>query len=112
MTAAVKLHNLSDGYIDEVIVENIDNKQCFTYIDNQMNNCEICIYDDGICLFRQCKDHLLELHLKDSAYAKITTEQGIVRIDIKVVDFHSNSDILLVHYLIDDEERAIEVKYY
>ncbi len=112
MTASVTLHNLSSDERDEVIAADIEERNCFTYIDNQNCACQFCVYDDGICFFRQAEDHLTELHLKDTGYAKITTEEGILRFDAKVVDFKLNDDILVMHYILNDEDRIIRIDYY
>ena len=63
-------------------------------------------------MFRQTNDYLIELHLLDKQYAKITSAEGIIKFDIKVLDFKINSDILIMIYLIEDEERIIEIEYY
>lgn len=112
MTVAVVLNNLSDGYSEEVIIENVENRTCFSYTDNDKNNCEMCVYDDGICFFKESDDHILELHLRDNYYAKITTVEGILKFDAKVVDFNVNNDILVMRYIVNDEERIIEIRYY
>ena len=111
MKASVSLSHPESGYFDEVFVEDILDRNCFSYTDNQGCLCEMCIYDDGLCFFRQDEDHLLELHLKSNLYAKVTSTEGIVKFDVKTVDFKTDGDILVMHYLIDDEERIIEVKY-
>jgi len=112
MNALVSLHILSDETIDEVLVKNIENKYCFSYLDNNDVQCEICVYDDGLCLFRQTNDYLMELHLKSSNYAKITSSEGIIKIDVIVLDFSIKGDILKMHYLVNDEERMLQIKYY
>lgn len=99
------------GLLDRVVVEDVENKRCFSYVDSQRNNCEICIYKDGLCFFKEYENHLLELHLREHEYAKITTSEGAVKIDAKVVDFLLNDDILVMRYVIDDIERKIEVNY-
>ncbi|MBR0418244.1 MAG: hypothetical protein IJI66_03655 [Erysipelotrichaceae bacterium] len=111
MNAEVSLSNPSAGYRDVVLVENILDKNCFSYVDNEDSLCEMCIYEDGLCFFRQCEDHLLELHLKSNYYAKITTAEGICKLNVKLVDFELNSDILVLHYLVEGEERIIQIKY-
>lgn len=111
MKAKVSLSNPASGYFDEVLVEDISDRNCFSYTDNEGSLCEMCIYDDGLCFFRQDEDHLLELHLKSNLYAKITSAEGIVRFDVKVVDFSADDDILVMHYLVNDEERIIKIKY-
>ena len=112
MNARVSLKIPESGYFDEVYVEDIENENCFSYSDNEKSACEVCIFEDGLCFFKQSEDHLLELHLKTDYYAKITTEEGILKIPVKVLDFSMNSDILVIRYLIDDEERIIEIKFY
>ena len=112
MEISVTLKNLNENIEDIVIVKDYEDKNCFTYVDNDGYNCEMCIYNDGICFFRECDDHLLELHLKKDAYAKITSVEGILKLDIKNVDFYRNGDILVVHYQVDEQDRQIEIKYY
>lgn len=110
MTLSITLTD-NDGYKDTVVVEDVDNKNCFSYVDNENNNCELCVYDSGLCLFKECEDHLLELHLHNSNYAKITTKEGVIKLDAKVVDFLANDDIVVMRYIIEDVERQIEVLY-
>ena len=97
---------------DTVVIDDVDNRNCFTYVDNQNCNCEFCIYEEGLCFFRQAEDHLLELHLRDENYAKIITEEGILKFDVKVVDFNLNDDILVMRYIVNDEEKIITIRYY
>lgn len=110
MTLSITLSD-NNGYKDTVIVNDVSNKCCFNYIDNEKNNCELCIYDKGLCLFKECEDHMLELHLHKHNYAKITTAEGVIKLDAKVVDFLVNDDILVMRYIIDDVERKIEINY-
>lgn len=112
MTVAVILKDQNSEAKDEVFVDDVEDRNCFTYTDNESYNCELCIYEDGLCLFRQCEDHLLELHLKDDAYAAVTTAEGILRFPVKTVDFKINGDILVMHYIVNDEAKTIEVRYY
>ena len=112
MNALVTLKIPGKDYYEETVVSDIEDRSCFSYTDSQGVQCEICVYDEGICMFRQTNDYLIELHLLDNQYAKITSAEGIIKIDIKVLDFSINSDILIMIYLIEDEERIIEIKYY
>lgn len=110
MTLSITLTD-NEGYVDTVVVNDVDNKKCFSYVDNDKNNCELCVYEDGLCLFKECNDHLLELHLHNRNYAKITTQEGVIELDAKVVDFLTNDDILVMRYIIDNIERQIKVIY-
>ena len=111
MDASIVLRNPDDGYCDEVTVKDIEDKNCITYVDNDKCNCEVCVYDNGLCLFKQHRDYQLELHLDGNNYAKITTEEGSLKFDLKVIDFRVNNDILVMHYIVNDEARIIEIKY-
>ena len=102
---------MQTGQCDEVLVEKPQSKRCFSYIDNEKCNCEMCIYDEGICFFRESEDHLLELNLRKNKYAKITSQEGEIKLDAKVVDFIQNDDILVMRYIIEDQEREIRVIY-
>ncbi len=111
MNATISLSDPASGYRDEVFVEDIGSRNCFSYTDNVGSLCEMCVYEDGLCFFRQSEDHLLELHLKSSNYAKITAPEGVCKFDVKIVEFQNIGDILVMHYLIEGEHRIIEVKY-
>ena len=106
------MKNPNTAYHDEVHIKDIADKNSFSYVDNQNVRCRINIYDDGLCLLRKTNEYELELDLRDQKYAKISSKEGIVKFDVKVLDFTINSDILIMRYLIDDEERIIEIKYY
>ncbi len=108
----VSLTNKTDAYYDEVIVTYVEDRSAFSYIDNQGNPWRIEVSDQGIVLHKEAEDHLLELSLNGDNYAMITTAEGKGKINVKVLDFVNDSDILVIRYLISDEERKIEIKYY
>lgn len=107
----VILINNTDKSRDEVIVKDAKSKDSFTYYDNYNCLCKMKIFAEGIILIRQAKDHMLELNLCKKPYAKISSEEGIIQFDTKVVDFKQNNDILVMHYLIDEEDRIIEINF-
>lgn len=109
--ASVILLDKFINYEDQVDIEYISDKYNFSYLDNDNNLCEIHIFDDGIHLLKTSKDYSLQLNLRKKAYAIITTNEGNVKIDAKVVDFIENDDILVVRYIVDDTERQIRILY-
>lgn len=111
MTVDIILTEISSGNKDEVLVQNIDNKHSFIYADNNDDICEINIFERGLCLNKKSKEYLLELNLNGENYAKITTAEGEIKLDAKVVDFIQNDDILVVRYIIGDEMREIRLIY-
>ena len=112
VNAKVSLDNPSQAYFEEVDIRDIADRNCFSYLDNENVRCQMSVFDDGICFVREAEDHALKLSLRDEKYALISSEEGNIKIDLKVVDFQINSDILVMRYLIDDEERTIRIQYY
>lgn len=111
MTVDIVLKDKSAGLVDRVHVDCIADRKHFKYLDNENCQCNIDVYDDGICLYKQSKEYSLLLSLKGKGYAKIISAEGEIEIEAKVVDFIENDDILVVHYIIDDIEREIQIIY-
>lgn len=105
------LKNLNDNSIDNVYVDNVEDKHHFSYEDNQQFRCEIDITENGLFLIRNADSYVLELNLCNYGYAKIISAEGVLNLDIKVVDFIENDDILVMRYIISDEEREIRIIY-
>lgn len=100
------------GDMDKIQIEEIENRDHFSYIDYQNCSCEITIQEKQFHLKRIASDHQMNLYLGESSYAQIETEEGKIYFETKTVDFNFNSDILVIRYIINDEERVIEIKYY
>ena len=111
MEISITLKDPSSNYIDTVVVNNIKNKDDFTYLDNENNVCNIRVYEDGLTLDKKGKDYNLYLCLMGEPYAQIQTCEGIVKFNTKVVDFLKNDDILVMHYSIDSDTREITIRY-
>lgn len=110
MKISIILTNLNTDEVDKTDIES-DDRTHFTYIDNDKNMCEIVISNEDFLLQKKAKDYSLELCLKKVSYAKIISSEGELNLDIKIVDFLINDDVLLWRYQIDDEERQIEIVY-
>lgn len=108
---SIILTDLSSDFVDKVDIENVENRHNFSYIDNQDDMCEMSIFDDGLCLFKKTKDHELKLNLRTESFAEIVTAEGVIKLDAKVVDFNENNDILVMRYLIEENEREIRIEY-
>lgn len=111
MKVSVVLFDESSGYYDRVDIDYVADVRNFTYVDNDESTCEMHIFDDGIRLLRKSNDHILELNLLKKAYARIITGEGSIEIDVKVVDFIENDDILVMRYIVDDIKREIRIIY-
>lgn len=109
--ATISLRVEKEGYYENNVVENIVDRKNFCYFDVDKNKIDITVFDNGIILHKESSGYELLLNLKDEAYCQISTTEGTIKLDAKVVAFTKNNDNIVVHYLIEDEERTIEIKY-
>lgn len=105
----VILTDQDNAYITNIT--NIENKDNFSYFDDEKNYINIKTFDDGITLNKKAKDYELELNLRKDGFVKIINCEGIMNFDIKVVDFILNNDNMLVRYLVEGQEKKLEIKY-
>ena len=96
-------------YISDIL--HIEVKNNFSYLDDENNSINIRIYGDGLVINKKAKDYELELNLRTNSYIKITNCEGIMKFDNKVVDFIVNNDNIYVRYLVEGQEKKLEIKY-
>lgn len=96
-------------YISEI--ETINNRQDFSYLDYENNPIKIKVFSDGLLLKKTCKDYKLNLHLRSDAYIEIINCEGIMKFNAKVVEFYQNNDILVMHYLVEGQDKNIKIYY-
>ena len=105
----VILTDENNVYISDIL--HIEDKNNFSYLDDENNSINIRIYGDGLVLNKKAKDYELELNLRTNSYIKITNCEGIMKFDNKVVDFIVNNDNIYVRYLVEGQEKKLEIKY-
>lgn len=111
MDVHIILSNLSIDSTDESIAKNIENRDDFSYVDGHLNHCRVIILDKGLILFEKACNHSLELKLGYENCAKIITNEGVIEISLKIVDFMKNDDILVMRYQIEDETYELKIIY-
>lgn len=109
MTINLTLFDGNDEIIEKNAIVDVEDRYNFSYKDSKDNLCEMHIYDDGLCLKKHSLDYALELNMHENNYVKIITREGEIKFDIKVVDFIKNDDILVMRYIVENEERKIEI---
>ena len=112
MTVQVTLKNLNDYSADQVLIEEVKDRNHFSYLDNQNCVCEIDVFEDGINILRHGQGYDLQIVGHGENMVKVSSAEGIIQLPLKIVDFIRNNDILAMHYLLEDEERIVEIKYY
>lgn len=111
MKISICLRNINTNEIDTVYIEKPNNLRCFKYVDSYNCDCQMHIFDNELSFLRKSTDHELQLHFGKTNYAKIISNEGEISIDIKLVDFIVNDDIVVVRYIIENEEREIKIDY-
>lgn len=112
MQAIITLTSVSDRTYDQVIVEEIKDKGDFCYLDNQNCECHLKADKNSFRYYREDVDHALSINVDGkNNYIKIVSPEGEFEIQIKVIDFIFDNDILDMRYLIENEERQFRIKY-
>lgn len=94
------------SYIDSITDEND-----FSYLDDDHNQIRIRVYFDGLVLNKKTKEYELNLYLKKEGYAEIINCEGLMKFNAKVVEFYRNNDILVMHYLLEGQDKIIKIYY-
>ncbi|MDO4198795.1 MAG: hypothetical protein Q4D13_07385 [Erysipelotrichaceae bacterium] len=111
MNVLVSLKNLNEHSVDEVLVEDVRDCKNFTYIDNEGCLIEMSVHDDGIDIIRHGKGYVLEVLGHTEKTVRITSNEGVMELPLKDVDFICSNDILAMHYFLEKEERTVEIRY-
>ena len=107
----VRLTDVNTGNVLVSYARNEEDPSHFTYWDDEDHFHEVFIDEGGMTLFRHDDDHLTELFFRERSYVRVTGEEGTFQFDAKVLAFERNDDILLLRYLIDDEEKVLEIVF-
>ena len=109
--AAICIRDENTNSSEISFARGIDDKRHFFYFDGDDAQCEVFLEEDGITLFRQGEEHLTELFFHEKSYIKVTTEEGSIQFDVKVLAFQNIDDILSMRYLIGEDEKLLEIKF-
>ena len=112
MQATISLTNFNEKTMDQVIVEEIEDKNDFFYLDNQNCECHVIASKNSFSLIRKADDHALEIHAdRQNPFILVSSVEGELKLDIKVVDLFIFNDILEIRYILDSEERLLTISY-
>ncbi len=111
MRAQVTIENLSDDYKEIINVGTIENPKHFSYVDSDGINNDVRVFDDGISIFREDKDHKTYVVLRDRAYIKIRSNDGDFSFSVKILALCLNNDIISIVYCVSDSQIRVEIKF-
>ena len=107
--AKVVLIDEDKEYVSEVKI--IEKENSFSYLDYENNLVKIDIFYDGLVLKKKSKDYELNLNLRSECFIEIINCEGIMKFSAKVVEFYRNNDILVMHYLLEGQDKNIKIYY-
>jgi len=91
----------------------ITSKEAFDYEESKGRQSHINVYNNGVVINRVDKDHSSFIHLiKDDSYIEVTTNEGKIKIDVKLVEISINNDIVVIVYQVDSITKELNIKYY
>lgn len=91
----------------------ISSKEAFDYEDNEGGKSHINVYNSGVIINRVAKEHTSFIHLiEDDSYIKVTTNEGEIKLNVKVIEKSINNDIVIIVYKIDDIEKTLQIEYF
>lgn len=111
MRAQIIIEDLSGDYKEIINAEGIENPKHFSYVDSYGIRNDLRVFDDGITIFREDRDHKTYVVLRDRAYIKIRSNDGDFSFSAKVLALCINNDIISIGYSVSDCQKRVEIKF-
>lgn len=91
-------------------VYDVFDKSSFDFYDT--TNClnHISVFDNGVIIKRQDKDHITTLNLIEG-FAEIESNEGLLKFQIKILDLKNSNDRISMSYKINDITKQIIIEY-
>lgn len=103
---------LQDGRNRDVInVENIEDRNYFSYIDSDGGFNQVEVFEDGLMIVRKAKDHVTKLNFGKDSFVEVISKEGTLTFFIKVVEIYKNFDIISIDYRVNEDDKKIIIKY-
>lgn len=111
MNVQVIIEDKLEKYKEVINIEDIEDKNHFSYVDSDNAKVDIRVYEDGISVFRDAQTHKTYLILKDEAYIKVKTDEGDLKFSLKTLEKNINNDNISIVYCLSDSQKSISIKY-
>lgn len=111
MDIQVIIEDREENYKEVNNVIGVENPKHFSYVDSYGINNDVRVFDDGITIFRQDRDHKTYVVLRDNPYIKIKSDDGSFSFSVKVLAFSINNDIISIGYCVSDCQKRVEIKF-
>lgn len=111
MKAKVTIIDFENNSKEIINVENIIDKQNFSYNDSYNALNEITIFDDGISILRKAKTHNTKINLRNESFIEITSSEGKLNFYPKVIANNINNDNIYLVYEIDHSKKSIKIEF-
>lgn len=111
MNVRLEIEDKQDNYKEIINIEDINDRDHFSYIDSDEANVDVRVFNDGISIFREAKTHKTYLILKENGYVKIRTSEGDLKFSIKTLEINKNNDNISIDYCVNDSLKSIRIYY-
>lgn len=111
MNIRIEIEDKSEKYKEVINIEDVNDKDNFSYADSDNNITSIKVLNDGIGLHFKGNDHETYGLIKPNGYFKIKTSEGELKFSLKVLEFNRNNDIISIVYCLNDSVKSIKINY-
>ena len=109
----IQLKIVNSNNKEVINIEDAKDINHFSYTDSYGANNELTILDKGIEINRVGDSHNTHLFLKENekSFVEISSTEGILKFDAKVLAFERNNDIINLSYKVNEDQNSIEIKF-
>ena len=109
----IRLELISNDNKEIINISDVKNPNAFEYSDSYGAKNLLRIFNNGIDIDRVASTHSTSIKLRENekSFVTVTSNEGIIKIDIKTLAFERNNGIITLVYSINEEEKAIRIYY-
>ena len=111
MNVRITIEDREDSYKEIINIVDIEDKNCFSYVDSYNANNKLKVLSDGVIINRKIDTHDTYVVLRDDGYIKIKTDEGTLKFSLKVIDLIMKNDIISIVYCVNDSIKSIKIEF-
>ena len=109
----VKIEIINSLGKEIIYSEDVNDRKHFFYEDSDKAKNEVIIFDDGLQIKRNGNTHstFLSLRENENSFVSVTSREGNIIFNAKVLELNINNDIITLVYKIEEDTNSIIIKY-
>lgn len=108
--AILTIEDKNDNYLETIEFKDILDKNTFSYVDED-EACFVSVKDDEITINRRLISHNTRLIFNENPLIEISTNEGTLKFNPKVIENKKNNGIITIVYTINDTIKELRIKY-